>query len=283
MAPRHGRLHRQRDRTVSRGWSPLLSTDRTDRHGGHRPAPRERGRARGRPGAVHDRAAGEDVVWRSQQLEELAPPHRWRCLLMAGTSCSSPAPQSAYQIWLRPVATLAATPIPGTEGGAFPFWSPDSRFIGFFAAGKLKKVAIAGGPPVVLCDAPARARRELEPRQRDRVHAIESAAARPPARVERRRRADRRHDSRSGDRRNEPSVAALSARWPSLHLHRDRREPAVLPSKPAMIRIGSLDPAERHHHAVSGRVVGVICFRPCVVRPRRDADGAAVRSWTRVN
>ena len=62
--------------------------------------------------------------------------------------------QSAYQIWLRPVATLAARPIPGTEGGAFPFWSPDSRFIGFFAAGKLKKVQIGGGPPIVLCDAP---------------------------------------------------------------------------------------------------------------------------------
>jgi serine/threonine protein kinase/Tol biopolymer transport system component len=61
----------------------------------------------------------------------------------------------AFQIWLRPTAALAARPIPGTEGGAFPFWSPDSRFIGFFAGGKLKKVAIAGGPPTVLCDAPA--------------------------------------------------------------------------------------------------------------------------------
>ena len=73
---------------------------------------------------------------------------------MAGTSCSSPALKIAYQIWLRPVATLAATPIPGTEGGTFPFWSPDSRFIGFFADGKLKKVPIAGGPPIELCDAP---------------------------------------------------------------------------------------------------------------------------------
>ena len=60
----------------------------------------------------------------------------------------------AYQIWLRPIAALAARPIPGTEGGRFPFWSPDSRFIGFFAGGKLKKVAIAGGPPTVLCDSP---------------------------------------------------------------------------------------------------------------------------------
>jgi len=61
---------------------------------------------------------------------------------------------SIYQIWLRPVAALAARPIPGTEGGAFPFWSPDGRFIGFFAGGKLKKVQIAGGPPIVLSDAP---------------------------------------------------------------------------------------------------------------------------------
>ena len=49
---------------------------------------------------------------------------------------------------------MTATPIEGTEGGTFPFWSPDSRSIGFFADGKLKTVAIAGGPPIVLCDAP---------------------------------------------------------------------------------------------------------------------------------
>ena len=62
--------------------------------------------------------------------------------------------QAAYRIYLRPVSSLAARAIPGTEGGTFPFWSPDSRFVGFFADGKLKKVPIAGGPAVVLCDAP---------------------------------------------------------------------------------------------------------------------------------
>jgi eukaryotic-like serine/threonine-protein kinase len=61
--------------------------------------------------------------------------------------------QSAFQIWLRPVASGEARPIQGTEGGAFPFWSPDSQFVAFFAGGKLKKVAIAGGPPVELSDA----------------------------------------------------------------------------------------------------------------------------------
>ena len=61
---------------------------------------------------------------------------------------------ASYQIWLRPLATLEATPIQGTDGGVFPFWSPDSRSIGFFADGKLKTVQIAGGPPIVLADAP---------------------------------------------------------------------------------------------------------------------------------
>jgi serine/threonine-protein kinase len=48
--------------------------------------------------------------------------------------------------------TLAAT-LPGTEGAGHPFLSPDSRWIGFFASNKLKKVAVEGGPTVTLCDA----------------------------------------------------------------------------------------------------------------------------------
>ena len=42
---------------------------------------------------------------------------------------------------------------PGTSGARFPFWSPDSRFLGFFADGKLRKIDAAGGPPQVLCAA----------------------------------------------------------------------------------------------------------------------------------
>jgi Tol biopolymer transport system component len=59
------------------------------------------------------------------------------------------------RLWLRPIATAEASPLAGTEGGAFPFWSADSRHIGFFAAGKLKRIAAAGGPPIVVADAPA--------------------------------------------------------------------------------------------------------------------------------
>ena len=55
-------------------------------------------------------------------------------------------------LWVRPMGSLTAQPMPGTEGAASPFWSPNSRAIGFFAQGKLKKIALSGEPPVVLCD-----------------------------------------------------------------------------------------------------------------------------------
>jgi hypothetical protein len=46
----------------------------------------------------------------------------------------------------------AGYPLPATEGASHPFLSPDSRWIGFFADNKLKKVAVEGGPSVTLCD-----------------------------------------------------------------------------------------------------------------------------------
>ena len=57
-------------------------------------------------------------------------------------------------IWLRPLNGLAAQPVAGAEGArSRPFWSPDSRHIGFFADGKLKRVPVSGGPSQVICDA----------------------------------------------------------------------------------------------------------------------------------
>ena len=58
------------------------------------------------------------------------------------------------QLWLRSLDTLQAQPLRGTEDASYPFWSPDSRYIAFFAQGKLKKIAASGGPPQSLCDAP---------------------------------------------------------------------------------------------------------------------------------
>jgi Tol biopolymer transport system component len=58
------------------------------------------------------------------------------------------------QLWLRPLDALQAQPMPGTDAAVFPFWSPDSRYIGFFAQGKLKKIAAGGGPAKSLCNVP---------------------------------------------------------------------------------------------------------------------------------
>jgi serine/threonine-protein kinase len=54
------------------------------------------------------------------------------------------------QLWVRTISTLSAQPLAGTEGASYPFWSPDSRFIGFGADGKLKKIDANGGPAVTL-------------------------------------------------------------------------------------------------------------------------------------
>ena len=57
------------------------------------------------------------------------------------------------RLWVRPLDSLDAREIEGTDGAVFPFWSPDSRVLGFFAAGQLKKVQADGGPPTKICDA----------------------------------------------------------------------------------------------------------------------------------
>jgi len=55
-------------------------------------------------------------------------------------------------LWLRSLDSLVDQVLPGTEDGYFPFWSPDSRSIAFFAKDKLKRIDIAGGPAQTVCD-----------------------------------------------------------------------------------------------------------------------------------
>jgi eukaryotic-like serine/threonine-protein kinase len=55
-------------------------------------------------------------------------------------------------LWVRALADLAAQPLAGTESAGGPFWSPDSRYIAFSAAGKLRKIDRSGGPVISLCD-----------------------------------------------------------------------------------------------------------------------------------
>jgi len=58
-------------------------------------------------------------------------------------------------LWVRPLDTLEARALPGTDDADTPFWSPDSRLVGFFSHSKLKKVDPNGGQPEVICDAGA--------------------------------------------------------------------------------------------------------------------------------
>jgi Tol biopolymer transport system component/tRNA A-37 threonylcarbamoyl transferase component Bud32 len=56
-------------------------------------------------------------------------------------------------LWVRDLGGSSAQPVAGAESAYFPFWSPDSRSIGFFADGKLKRVDASGGAILTICDA----------------------------------------------------------------------------------------------------------------------------------
>ncbi len=59
-----------------------------------------------------------------------------------------------YVLWTYEVGGRRTNSLDGTQGASYPFWSPDGKFIGFFADGKLKKVDVPGGQVQILCDAP---------------------------------------------------------------------------------------------------------------------------------
>jgi serine/threonine protein kinase len=66
----------------------------------------------------------------------------------------SASSEGRSQLWIRPIDSLTARPLEGTTFGRFPFWSPDSRSIAFFAEGKLKRINIDGTSPQTLASAP---------------------------------------------------------------------------------------------------------------------------------
>lgn len=91
--------------------------------------------------------------------------------VLPGTSAQGPGPLVAVspdgrtliyaasrngveQLYRRPLDQLEAVAIPGTEGARHPFFSPDGQWLGFLADMKLKKIAMAGGPPITICDVP---------------------------------------------------------------------------------------------------------------------------------
>jgi eukaryotic-like serine/threonine-protein kinase len=58
------------------------------------------------------------------------------------------------QLYLRPIDEFTARAVPASEGATTPFFSRDGRWLGFYANGALKKVSVAGGVPLTICDAP---------------------------------------------------------------------------------------------------------------------------------
>ena len=95
------------------------------------------------------------------------------------------------RIWIRPLNSLAARPLAGTDGTTRPFWSPDSKFLGFFAEGKLQKIEVTGGPAQKICDAPTGADGSWSPegvilydgRATDPIHRVSASGGSPTVAV----------------------------------------------------------------------------------------------------
>jgi len=62
----------------------------------------------------------------------------------------------AQRLWIRPLGSLESQALASTETAGRPFWSTDSRFVAFMSDGKLKKIAVGGGPPQTVCESKSR-------------------------------------------------------------------------------------------------------------------------------
>jgi serine/threonine protein kinase len=90
-----------------------------------------------------------------QRLEyTLAPPLKSKIDSFALSRDGRYLAMAGAQLWVRALDSLQSQALAGTEAATYPFWSPDSHYIGFFAHGKLNKIAVTGGPAQTLCDAP---------------------------------------------------------------------------------------------------------------------------------
>jgi serine/threonine-protein kinase len=94
---------------------------------------------------------------------DLPPGHQFGSLWLLKAAISPDGRLLAYAadsagsslLYLRPLDQLKATPLADTDGAFNPFFSPDGKWIGFFIAGKLKKISIDGGTVLTICDAPS--------------------------------------------------------------------------------------------------------------------------------
>ncbi|HSD72507.1 MAG TPA: hypothetical protein VLE54_06940, partial [Thermoanaerobaculia bacterium] len=107
------------------------------------------------------RAAAETRTVRASILPP--PKSNFRFFGLSGAMALSPdgrflayvasIPEGKRILWVRRLDSMTEQALSGTEDATFPFWSPDSRSIGFFANDRLKKIAVAGGPALTICTA----------------------------------------------------------------------------------------------------------------------------------
>ena len=104
--------------------------------------------------AVIGLPSGFDFADTSQGAPVLSPDAQRLAFVAVTRGTTQGGGPSRTMILVRQMSTGDAVPLAGTDEAAFPFWSPDGKYLGFFADGKLKKVDASGGPPQILCDAP---------------------------------------------------------------------------------------------------------------------------------
>ena len=171
-------------------------------------------------------------------------------------------------LWVRPLDGLFARAIPGTDGATYPFWSPDSTVVGFFARGKLMRIGVDGGPPADPVQCPGRPRRKLGVAG---GHPVCTRSAKP----------DQQHSGEwwRGRSRNPSAGGKAQCSPPVAILPSGRHALSLLRPRPGYSgwKSGNMDRVSRlggHRAAASGRFQRGIrtprlprhCARRCTVR-----------------
>ncbi len=130
-----------------------------------------------------------------------------------GRSVVFQAGQDPPQLWLRPLDSQEARPLAGTDGAQYPFWSPDSRSVGFTAGGVLKRIDLASGLVRTLARRLLR-RGGMERRWNDPHRQRHRTALQRPG-----RRWHRQTSDQSARRAEQSPLATVLAGWPIPVLH----------------------------------------------------------------